>query len=300
MGVLLVHGAAAARGRDLSSPARALLVTGDDFGLRESVNAAIAGAHREGILTSASLMVTGDAVPEAVALARELPGLSTGLHLVLSGREAPAASDPARIPDLVDASGRFPASPAWAGVSDVLFWPRRRPQIEREIRAQIERFLATGLSLDHVDGHHHLHLHPLIFDLLLAALEEFGVRFVRLVEEDAVARRAGVGALDEAIPRVFGALSRRARGRMRRHGKVSACDRVYGLRASGRMTESEALRLLPLAAGRVVELYAHPDRGTESGRAEEAALCSAAVREAVARAGFRLVNSRTLSQGAAA
>ena len=127
---------------------RTLLVTGDDFGLSAGVNAAIAAAHREGILTSASLMVTGDAVPEAASLARDLPGLSTGLHLVLSGHEARAASPPQEIPDLVDAAGRFPASPAWAGVSDVLFWGRRRAQIEREIRAQIERYLERERPYD--------------------------------------------------------------------------------------------------------------------------------------------------------
>lgn len=279
---------------------RTLLVTGDDFGLSSGVNAAIAAAHRDGILTSASLMVTGAAVPEAADLARSLPGLSTGLHLVLSGREAPAASPRQKIPDLVDGSGRFPASPAWAGISDALFWLRRRGQIEREIRAQIERHLETGLPIDHVDGHHHLHMHPLVFDVLLACMEEYGIRWVRLVDEDPVARSGAALRPGEIVPAIFGALSRRARGRLRRSGKVGAPDRIYGLRASGRVSTALVLRLLPRIEASCVELYAHPDRGSGQGRREEEALCAPSVREAIEAAGFRLVNTRFLGAAAAA
>jgi hopanoid biosynthesis associated protein HpnK len=278
---------------------RTLLVTGDDFGLSAGVNGAIVASHREGILTSASLMVTGKAANEAAALAHELPELSTGLHLVLSGHEVPAASKPEAIPDLVDASGRFPASPAWAGISDALFWRRRSGQIDREIRAQIERFLDTGLSLDHVDGHHHLHMHPFIFDLLLARMEEYRIPWVRLVEEDHSARRGSPFAPGEVVPAIFGALARRARARIRRSLRVGATERLVGLRATARVSADELLRLLPAVEARSVELYAHPDRDSEQGRREEAAFRAPAVREAVRAAGFRLVNSRVLGRGEA-
>src|SRR5262249_38723920 len=77
---------------------RRLVVTGDDFGASRSVNRAIIEAHRRGVLTHASLMVTGDAVDEAVRLARANPGLSVGIHLVLvDGR---SALPPSRIPHL--------------------------------------------------------------------------------------------------------------------------------------------------------------------------------------------------------
>lgn len=278
---------------------RTLLVTGDDFGKSAGVNAAIAAAHRDGILTSASLMVTGSALPEAVALARELPELSTGLHLVLSGHEAPAASKPETIPDLVDEAGRFAANPALAGIFDGLFWQRRRDQIQREIRAQIERYLDTGLSLDHVDGHHHLHLHPFIFEVLLACMEEYRIHWLRLVEEDSVARHGSAWAPREVEPAILAALSRRARARLRRSSSVGAAERLYGLRATGRVSAEEVLWLLPRITARSVELYAHPDRGSEQGRREEAAFRAPAVREAVRAAGFQLVSSRTLSRGEA-
>lgn len=276
---------------------RTLLVTGDDFGLGAGVNAAIAAAHRDGILTSASLMVTGAGVAEAVALAREMPALSTGLHLVLSGHDAPAASKPGAIPDLVDSKGRFARAPARAGIADGLLWRKRRSQVEREIRAQIERYLETGLTLDHVDGHHHLHLHPFIFPVLLDCLREARVPWVRLAEEDGGARHGSAWSPHEIEPAILASLSRRARARMRIAGGVGAADRMLGLRATGRMSVQEILWLLRRTSARSVELYAHPDRDTAQGRREEAALRAPAVREAVRTAGFRLVSSRDLGGG---
>lgn len=278
---------------------RTLLVTGDDFGLSPGVNAAIAASHREGILTSASVMVTGPALAEAVGLARELPALSTGLHLVLSGHEVRAASKREQIPDLVDRDGRFSASPAWAGITDVLFWRRRGGQIEREIRTQIERFLETGLPLDHVDGHHHLHMHPLVFDVLLRCMEEYRVPWVRLMDEDAVGRSSRGPTTDDLVPAIFHALSRRVRARLNHGRRVGATDRVYGLRASGRLGADEIQRLLARTSARSVELYGHPNRDTEAGRCEEAAFRAPGVREALYAAGFRLVNSRALGRGEA-
>jgi predicted glycoside hydrolase/deacetylase ChbG (UPF0249 family) len=114
-------------------------VTADDFGFSHGVNRAILQAYREGIVTHASLMVTGDAADEAVALARANPGLSVGLHLVVvSGRSALPHSE---IPGLVDRNGRFPGGPVWSGLRYQFGGRGVRAQLRREIRAQLERFL---------------------------------------------------------------------------------------------------------------------------------------------------------------
>src|SRR5262249_56831666 len=82
-----------------------VVVTADDFGLAREVNEAVEAAHRDGILTAASLMVAGPAAQDAIARARRLPRLHVGLHLVLvEGRPVLPAQD---LPDLVDADGRF-------------------------------------------------------------------------------------------------------------------------------------------------------------------------------------------------
>ncbi|HEX9046048.1 MAG TPA: ChbG/HpnK family deacetylase, partial [Verrucomicrobiae bacterium] len=123
---------------------RRLIVNADDFGLSASVNTAVVRAHREGILTSASLMVNEPGFAEAVALARENPKLGVGLHLTLLMGHA--ALPPEKIPGLVNARGEFSNSPV--GVGMAYFFKRRlRAQLRAEIHAQFEKFHATGLPL---------------------------------------------------------------------------------------------------------------------------------------------------------
>jgi hopanoid biosynthesis associated protein HpnK len=262
-----------------------LAITGDDFGASREVNEAIEAAHQGGVLTGASAMVTGQAFDDAVARARALPALATGLHLVLcDGR---AASKPHEVPELVDSGGRFPASPACAGLR---YWHRRRAlrgQLERELRAQLERALGAGLALHHVDGHHHLHMHPVVFELLLPLLVEYRVPRLRLVEEDALGRAGRSRPAREAIPAIFAALARRERPRAAARG-VASDARVYGLRATGALDEAELLRLVRGLEAPSVEIYLHPSRAHAGGRAQEAALRSALVRGAVAERGYTL------------
>ena len=148
---------------------RSLVVTGDDFGFSREVNRAIVEAYERGVLTCASLMINGDAAAEAVALARSHPGLAVGLHLVVV--DGKATLPPAKIPRLVDHSGKFRGGPLRVGLRYQFSRDARR-QLTQEIRAQIDRFRETGLSLSHVDGHHHLHLHPVV----LAALVTLSAR----------------------------------------------------------------------------------------------------------------------------
>jgi hopanoid biosynthesis associated protein HpnK len=262
-----------------------LALTGDDFGASRAVNEAIEAAHCDGVLTAASAMATAPAFDDAVARARALPALVTGLHLVLcDGR---AASKPHEVPSLVDSDGRFPASPARAGLR---YWRRRsalRAQLERELRAQLERALGAGLRLDHVDGHHHLHMHPVVFDVLLPLLVEYRVPRLRVVREDGLGRAGRLRPAGEIVPAVFGALARRARPRLAACG-VASDARVYGLRATGALDEAELLRLVRGLSAPSVEIYLHPSRADAAGRAQEAALRSAAVRDALARGGYTL------------
>src|SRR6266487_6764733 len=130
------------------SPARRLIVNADDFGRSHSINQAVVRAHREGILTTASLMVNGPAAAEAAELARENPRLGVGLHVSLVC--ATSALKPSEIPDLVDRDGNFSQNPVATGVR-YFFRKDLRPQLEREIRAQFEKYRARGLPLDHVN-----------------------------------------------------------------------------------------------------------------------------------------------------
>src|SRR5262249_27733584 len=157
---------------------------GDDFGAAPEVNAAVIRAHREGILTSTSLMVSGGAASEAVALARATPGLAVGLHLVLvQGRPRTPARD---IPALVARDGAFRRAPVATGIRFAWTAMRRagRAQLRREVAAQLDAFAATGLPLAHVDGHLNMHLHPMVLPILLELAPRYGLRAVRLSRED--------------------------------------------------------------------------------------------------------------------
>lgn len=154
----------------------------DDFGISKGVNAAIVKAHREGILNSASLMINQKYAAEAVKLAKEMSELEMGLHVNLTN-EYPAASAQ-EIPLLVDGQGKLKN-----GFVNLLllsfFKPRQlRQQVEIEMRAQIAKYLTTGLPLQHLDSHRHVHMIPQIFKTMRKLQKEFEVPRIRVMNEN--------------------------------------------------------------------------------------------------------------------
>jgi len=289
--------------------ARRLVVSGDDFGAAPEVNAAIVRAHREGILTATSLMVTGDAAADAVALARENPRLAVGLHLVLAqGRPASGSS---AVPRLVARDGEFRRDPVATGIRYACTYLSRagRAQLEREIEAQLAAFAATGLRLSHVDGHLNMHLHPMVLHVLLALAPRYGIRAMRVSREDLGAalrwnRRHAARKIAEGV--VFHALAAYAAPRLRAAGIVSA-DRVYGMHQTGHVDEAYLLALIAELPPGVSEVYCHPSAGVSRALApyqegydqagEIAALVSPRVRDALRAAAVELVSYAALAAG---
>lgn len=234
-----------------------VIVTADDFGLSIPVNEAVETAHRAGILTGTSLMVTAPAAADAVERARRLPSLGVGLHLVLmDGRPALA---PQEIPDLVGPDGRFRIEPARTGIQ-IFFLERVQRQVEAEMRAQFEWYKATGLPLDHVDGHHHFHQHPTIVGLLIKMAREYGVKAVRVPQEPLLSswRAQRTQLLQRllawlfAVPRLTG-MQRRLRA-----AGIACNDHLFGLHESGRMTPDRVQRFIDELPDGVSEIYCHP------------------------------------------
>jgi hopanoid biosynthesis associated protein HpnK len=238
--------------------ARHLIVTADDFGLAIPVNEAIEAAHRDGILKAASLMVGASEAADAVRRARALPNLAVGLHLTLvNGRPVLPAE---RVPDLVDAGGRLSANLARAGVR-FFFHPRVRRQLALEIRAQFEAFRSTGLALDHVNAHCHMHMHPTVLGLVLAIGRDYGMTAIRIpVEPSGLDRSLGATALRLWAGRL------KARARL---AGLRTNDAVIGLADSGAMTEARVLELIQRIPPGISEMYFHPaTRLTQALRAE--------------------------------
>lgn len=154
----------------------------DDFGISKGVNAAIVKAHREGILNSASLMINQKYAAEAVKSAKEMPDLEIGLHVNLTN-EYPAAPVQ-QIPLLVDGQGKLKNGFVNLLLLSFLKPRQLRQQAEIEMRAQIVKYLATGLSLQHIDSHRHVHLIPQIFKAMRELQKEFAVPRIRVMNEN--------------------------------------------------------------------------------------------------------------------
>jgi len=234
-----------------------LIVTADDFGLAVPVNEAVQLGHLNGILTSASLMVTASAAADAAERARRLPRLGVGLHLVLlDGRPALPAE---QIPDLVGPDGRFSRDPFRLAVR-IFFSSRAQSQAEAEIRAQLTAFRATGLRLDHVDGHHHFHLHPTVQAILVRLAREFAIAAIRVPHEPATVRRHHpTGRRMRDWLAAFPVRGRTAamKQRLARAG-IRFNDAILGLADSGRFEVTRMRELLAALPDGVTELYVHP------------------------------------------
>ncbi len=242
---------------------RRVIITGDDFGLAPAVNAAIIRAHREGVLTCASLMSNGPAWQEAVELAKTCPDLCLGLHLTLIQGRAVLA--PHRLPHLVDSQGAFRRQPVGAGLT-YFFSRRARDEIALELQAQIEKMLAAGLRPHFLNGHLNIHLHPAVWPLVKRLAGTYGIPAVRLARENlrvtlSLNRRRLAYKTAHAF--IFAWLTRRAAADL---GSLKANDHLFGLLNDGEMDEAFLLGLLPRLEPGITEIYCHPAVGGNPGR----------------------------------
>ena len=265
---------------------RRLIVNADDFGRSDAINQAVVRAHREGILTSASLMVNEPGSEDAVVLARQNPGLAVGLHLTLVCGHA--ASPPGRIPNLVDSNSAFSDKPVLAGLR-YFVQPAVRSQLEREIAAQFEKFHAHGLKLDHVNGHLHFHMHPTVFGILMRRAREWGISHFRLTRDRLrlnfkIASGHFVYRLSHAL--IFMTLAPWARSGLNRRC-IRHSSTVFGLMQNARVDEDYVSCLIPRLPPGDSELYSHPS--LDEFRNEFDALVSPKIRELVRRYDVKLI-----------
>lgn len=237
------------------------IVNADDFGLTPGVNRAIGELHRAGVLSSATLMATGAAFEDAVAIAHAHPALGVGCHVVLT--DGLAAAPAAAIPSLLSGSSSQPQQlrPKLSQfLRDVLLGRVRAEAIEREALAQIERLQRAGLRVTHLDTHKHTHILPQVARPLLAAAKRAGVPAVRNPFEPAWAvalspsplkRRLQVRATS-SLQRSFLALPHI------RSGAVRTTDGTLGVSATGDLDHDSLRQLLQAAPAGTWEIVCHP------------------------------------------
>jgi hopanoid biosynthesis associated protein HpnK len=233
---------------------KGLIINADDFGAALEVNDAIEVAHRSGVLTAASLMVTGSAATDAVARARRMPSLKVGLHLVLV--DGKPALPPEAIPDLVDQAGCFRTNMALAGFN-IFLRPDVRRQLAAEIAAQFAAFRESGLALDHVNAHKHFHLHPTISALIVAIGRRFGMNAARVPREPGAILNLAEPAGKLPFSLMLAPWVALLRGKYARAGLLVP-DQVFGLAWSGAMTEARLAGILRHLPRGLSEIYVHP------------------------------------------
>jgi chitin disaccharide deacetylase len=237
-----------------------LIVNADDFGLTRGVNRGIIQSHREGIVTSATIMANGEAFEDAVELARANPSLGVGVHIVLMSGRAVAA--PEKLGGLVDKKGNLPASFMQIGIKFVDAFTRSS-HLEAEMRAQIERVLNAGITPTHLDTHKHLHCNIWILESLVRVAEEYRICKIRMPFEDfrSAFQFGGARGLRAAARRGFVLMSRLnypAFLHVARRKGMRMPDDFFGFVATGQMNRDGILKIIQHLPEGTSELVTHP------------------------------------------
>jgi chitin disaccharide deacetylase len=212
---------------------KSLIVTADDVGLHAGMTSGAIRAHQQGIVTACSIVANGRAFDDAVSRLRDVPSLEVGVHLTLVEEQSLTGI-------------RLPRS--W---KTFLFSRLSSEAIEKELRAQVEKVFANDLRVTHLNSHQHLHMSPRVFRIVTRLAEEFGIRYVRVVDD----RGGRAGVFRKAAVRVLSALGRSAR----RPGLTN--DRTIGVLEAGHL--QDVVPLLDHVEG-LTELVTHPGIGVES------------------------------------
>jgi chitin disaccharide deacetylase len=284
---------------------RNLIVNADDLGWTAGVNRGIAEAHRNGIVTSASLLANGQAFAEGVALARDAGGLGLGVHLNLN--DGPPVAPPESVPSLVNDAGEFEGGP-----DGLLLKIATRGlvmgQVELEWEAQIAKVRNAGVEPTHLDGHKHVHMLPGLFEIALRLAKRYGIGGIRVSHEASSLRaalstgerRAAVVLKQGVQARGLKLLARDARQQAERAG-VSTADYFCGIAQTGELTREGVARLLRGLPEGTTELMCHPGYADEalrktatrlqgSRQKEVEILTDTEIRNLVASQGIRLID----------
>jgi hopanoid biosynthesis associated protein HpnK len=285
-----------------------LIVTADDFGLTDRVNQAVQQTHRQGVVTTASLMVTTAGFDGAVDIARSDPGLDVGLHLNLT--EGQPVSPYSRIPSLANPSGFIYKHPSRLAAALILGRVSSR-DLEVEIRAQIEKAVAARIQVTHLDGHKHSYAIPGVLHLLARILPEYGIHAIRSVKESvprllALLRRHGWNR-QIALQYGFGKTLSMAwtLSGFRRKSRLLTPQQFYGVTQTGFLDLQAFEDILRGCDDGINEVMCHPGfvdddlrrtptRLLAQRQRELDLLTSSELREAIRRAGITLVSYKDL------
>ncbi|HKF41204.1 MAG TPA: ChbG/HpnK family deacetylase [Candidatus Acidoferrum sp.] len=289
---------------------RNLIVNADDLGWTDGVNRGIADAHRQGLVTSTSLLANGRAFDSALDVARGNPALGVGVHLNLS--DGPPAASPENVRGLLNSENCLEDGPETLLLRIA---SRSLPleEIEREWDAQIQKVREAGIHPTHVDGHKHVQMLPGLFEIAVRLAKKHGIRAIRVSHEESRLRavlatggeqKTGVVLKQGVQARGLKLLAPDAREMANRQGLVTT-DYFCGIAQTGVLHRTGVERLLESLPDGTTELMCHPGyfddalhasptRLQESRQTELQILTDPALRKLVATRGIRLISYKLL------
>lgn len=289
---------------------RNLIVNADDLGWTDGVNRGIADAHRQGLVTSTSLLANGRAFDSALDVARGNPALGVGVHLNLS--DGPPTASPENVRGLLNSENCLEDGPETLLLRIA---SRSLPleEIEREWDAQIQKVREAGIHPTHVDGHKHVQMLPGLFEIAVRLAKKHGIRAIRVSHEESRLRavlatdgeqKTGVVLKQGVQARGLKLLAPDAREMANRQGLVTT-DYFCGIAQTGVLHRTGVERLLESLPDGTTELMCHPGyfddalhasptRLQESRQTELQILTDPAVRKLVATRGIRLISYKLL------
>jgi hopanoid biosynthesis associated protein HpnK len=285
---------------------RNLIVNADDLGWTEGVNRGISEAHRNGIVTSATLLANGAAFASAVELVKATPALGVGVHLNLS--DGKPVSPPNTVRSIVNERGEFAGGPE-ALLLRITRRNLRLHEVEIEWDNQIQRVMDAGIHPTHLDGHKHVHMLPGMFEIALRLAKRHGIAAVRISHEGSSLRAALSSGANQNVPlvmkqgmqaRVLKLLARDARALAEAAG-IATTDYFCGIAQTGELTVEGIKCLLQSLPEGTTEMMCHPGfmdkeleesatRLQDSRELEVEILSSPDIRNLVASQGIRLID----------
>ena len=283
-----------------------LIVNADDFGLHPLINEGILESHQNGIVTSTSLLASGEAFEEAIQLAKVTPTLGVGLHICLVGGLEPVC-DPKEVSSLL-IDGRFPDT--HTEFMKRLFTGQVKGQeLRKEIQAQFEKVMSTGLAITHVDGHQHMHVLPQVLPMIAEQMKRYGISKIRMPDETPFLFN-GVSSIGRWIGKVgLTAITQHAYTTSRDYGFSSPLY-FWGMMNGGHLNEKALLGILSKVAGKrgVHEIMTHPGKSNAQldplypwgyyWDEERLAMMSQVVKEYIADQGISLIHYGQWDEGA--
>lgn len=287
-----------------------LIVNADDYGRSEGVTQGIIRAHREGIVTSTTVMMNMPKVEDALGLTDDYPDLGMGVHLVFTAWHP--LLPPAEVPSLVDEGGYFhsqeailshPSTELRTGLERI-----DTDELKAELSTQIESFCASGRQPDHLDCHHFVHLYPPFFTVYVELAAEYGlpVRSPFPPEEEWDEAAASMALAHGLPPDFLREIARQDIGLIKAKGIPHPDRFVQSFFGDEALTLGNLLGILEGLPEGISEMMTHPGLpdeellakstyATERERELEL-LCHPRVKERIRELGIELVNFGVLKQ----